>query len=92
MNRKLKKLVLPHFKSIIFDMDVDWDDDGEGLDSNYSMVYFAKDLLNANVLTIDENDNFIIDIYALDEYLSDDISNRTGFCHNGFTYDIRYEI
>ena len=28
--------------------------------------------------------NDIIDIDEIDQYLSDEISNRTGFCHRGF--------
>jgi len=31
--------------------------------------------------------NDITDIDDIDEYISDEISNRTGFCHTGFVTD-----
>lgn len=34
----------------------------------------------------------ITSIFDIDEYLSDKISDLTGFCHFGFTYDKKYKL
>ena len=33
--------------------------------------------------------NGIDDVVELNDYVSDQISNRTGFCHNGFTTEVK---
>ena len=37
-------------------------------------------------LLINVEDN-ITDVEEIEEILSDEISNETGYCHNGFTYE-----
>jgi hypothetical protein len=51
-----------------------YDTDGESIDL-------------PNVLNI-EVPNEMDDIEEIEDFISDEISNKTGFCHYGFTYEI----
>lgn len=61
---------------------IDWDADDENE---------LKDLPQKIELDVTENDiDNITDIYELEDYVSDYITDETGFCHRGFDMRIYY--
>lgn len=60
------------------DFDVDFDDDGT------DSVTLPREV---SMIVYDMCDRSEMDVMSL---ISDEISNVTGFCHNGFDYDVEY--
>ena len=85
-----------YLKVYVFDIDYDFDgmDDDEieqaksELPTDGNIKYSADELFNYGILYKDDNNSteWIIDNYALEELISDYITNSTDFCHNGFRF------
>ena len=58
--------------------DIDWDIDEEDIEDGVSLD---------SSLTLETDEEFEYDD-ELEEWISDEISDKTGFCHRGFNYDI----
>lgn len=79
----------PHFSRIILDLTVDWDDEENEseLDSNLFMGFYAYDLISNNIIKC-INNKFIIDMNEFEDYVSERLTAMSGYCHNGFSYEI----
>ena len=67
-------------RNIDYDVDFDdYDDDETEYEINLP--------LEVSMIVYDVGDRSEMDIMSL---ISDEISNVTGFCHNGFDYDVEY--
>ncbi len=60
--------------------DIDWDTSDTNYDSEDEI-----ELESSMELEIPE---VVVEIDDVENYISDTISNVSGFCHNGFSYDI----
>lgn len=67
-------------RNIDYDVDFDVDFDDDGTDS-------LNLPLEVSMIVYDMCDRSEMDVMRL---ISDEISNVTGFCHNGFDYDVEY--
>ena len=85
-----------YLKVYVFDIDYDFDgmDDDEieqtksELPTDGNLEYSAEELFDYSVLSKDgvNSTEWIIDNDALEELISDYITDNTGFCHNGFRF------
>lgn len=62
----------------VFDIDYDIDYDND-YDTDDEII---ADLPNTIEFMLDDQ----TDTYEMEQYISDEITNITGFCHNGFNY------
>lgn len=88
------------FSTMTVTAKVDWDFDDDvrnsglapeeyGLPSKEQKLVFTADELKVNGVVDCGGTVWALDEGKLEEYVSDKLTDETGFCHNGFTFDYK---
>ena len=64
--------------------DIDWDTS----DTNYDTEDEIELSTELDIIVTENDVEDLTDLVAVDEFISDEISNIVGFCHNGYVSNI----
>lgn len=92
MVEKEKVWTFAPFEKIKVEAEVDWDvDDGdEAPESEMVLEFTADELREADCLAEhdDANPSFVLLREPFEELLSETLTDESGFCNNGFSYEV----